>query len=206
MDDDVTRGPRGESAVTRAREQVRDEWLVLAARGGDVAAFESLIHRWRPVMTRHAWRLTGDADGAADVTQESCLAVVRGLGRLHDPATFGVWVLRIVSNKAADWVRRRERERRRQPPATSATPDTLPDLGSRRQTAPDDRTALIRQAVKRLPVHLRSVVGLYYAEGLSVAETAAALGVPPGTIKSRLHEARQRLKDTLEGRQHELVR
>jgi RNA polymerase sigma factor (sigma-70 family) len=195
-DNDRLRRP----SATRVREQIQDEWLVFAARGGDAAAFETLIRRWRPVMARHAWRLTGDPDGAADVTQESCLAVVRGLDRLYDPATFGVWALRIVSNKAADWVRRRQRERRLRRSAEAGGPRAASGIHGD-ANAQGERMTTIRLAVQALPQHLRSVVGLYYGEGLSVAETAAALGVPSGTIKSRLHDARQRLKDSLEGRQ-----
>lgn len=196
--DESKESPAAAPAMARTLEQIRDELLVLAAQGGDAEAFETLIRRWRPVMVRHAWRLTGDRDLAADVGQESCLAIVRGLGRLHDPAAFGTWVLRIVSNKAADRVRRRRRERRLQESAESAAPGEA--SGPAGVADPGGLTAAIREAVGALPMHLRAVVGLYYGEGLSVAEAAVALGIPAGTIKSRLHDARRRVKDSIQRR------
>jgi RNA polymerase sigma-70 factor (ECF subfamily) len=194
------RGPSAAPAAARTAERIRDEWLVLASQGGDVEAFETLIRRWRPVMARHAWRLAGDRDAAADLVQESCLAVVRGLGRLHDPATFGPWVLRIVSNKAADWVRRRRRERRLMRSAEGPMSGQAAGGAAAGAVRHTDMADVIRQTVAALPAHLRAVVGLYYGEGLSVAEAASALGIPPGTIKSRLHEARHRIKGAIEGR------
>src|SRR5688572_29004634 len=97
--------------MTRSFETIQDEILVLAAQAGDAAAFEAILRRWLPVMRRHAARLTGDAVAAEDVAQEACLALVSALAHLHDPARAHGWMLRIVTHKAADWVRRRRRDR-----------------------------------------------------------------------------------------------
>jgi len=184
--------------MVRSADTIHGESLVLAAQTGEIAAFEGLLRRWLPIMRRHAERLTGDGTAAEDVSQESCLAVARGLRRLDDPALADAWMLRIVTNKAADWVRRRQRDRRlrqaienREPRSTCG--DSHGDLES------GDRAARIRAACRGLPVELRAVVSLYYGEGLTVAAVAAALGVPAGTIKSRLHDARAQVRAFLEG-------
>lgn len=170
--------------------------LVLEAQRGEVAAFEELLRSWLPVMTRHAYRLTGDRDGAADVTQEACLAITRGLRRLDDPARFESWTLRIVTNKAADWVRRRQRQRRLQEYLESREPrPAASDLHGSGETSEAERIQLIQQALTQLPHEMRAVISLHYGEGLSVANMALALGVPPGTVKSRLHHARRQLKE-----------
>lgn len=183
--------------MTRSFEAIQDEILVLAAQAGDAAAFEAVLRRWLPVMRRHAARLTGDSAAAEDVSQEACLALVGGLRHLHDPARAHGWMLRIVTHKAADWVRRRRRDREltrtvrnREPRAVSS------DLPSESESY--ERAALIRAACMHLPSELRAVVSLYYGEGMSVAVIAEALGAPSGTIKSRLHEARAQLKAILE--------
>jgi RNA polymerase sigma factor (sigma-70 family) len=180
----------------RSFDRIQLELLVLEAQLGDVAAFGELLRSWLPVMTRHAYRLTGDRDGAADVTQEACLAITRGLRRLDDPARFESWTLRIVTNKAADWVRRRQRQRRLQESLESREPrPPASDLHSRGETSEAERLELIQRALAQLPHEMRAVISLHYGEGLSVANMALALDVPPGTVKSRLHHARRRLRE-----------
>ena len=67
------------------RESVMDEILVLECQSGSVQALEALVSRWQKRLWRHAYCLTGDAEGAWDVTQESWLGIIRGIGRLGDP-------------------------------------------------------------------------------------------------------------------------
>jgi RNA polymerase sigma-70 factor (ECF subfamily) len=193
--------------VARTPDKIHDEWLVLAAQSGEVEAFQTLMRRHLPAMARHARRLTGDSDAAAEITQDACLAIVRGLGRLDDPATFEPWVLRIVANKAADWIRRRRRQREVE---RSVAPEVVEECGVRFDNGlsaqPAETIRLVRQALKALPRGLQVVVGLYYAEGRSVAEAAGVLGVPLGTVKSRLHSARRRLKAIIRGNDHEQTR
>lgn len=183
--------------MPRSLDTIQDELLILAAQDGDAQAFESLVRRWLPVMRRHALRLTDNPDAADDVTQETCLALVGALKRLHDPAHAYGWMLRIVTHKSADWVRRRRRDRHlirtaqnREPPASPSDHKT--------DSEQHERAALLRAACMNLPTSLRALVSLYYGEGMSVALIAELLGVPPGTIKSRLHDARAQLKALLE--------
>lgn len=183
--------------MPRSFETIQDEMLVLRAQAGDAAAFEGLLRRWLPVMRRHAGRLTGDAGAVEDVCQEACLALVGALPRLHDPARAYGWMLRIVTNKAADWIRRGRRDRQLVRTIQNREPRAAPsDLQSESES--QERAALIRAACLQLPTDLRAVVSLYYGEGMSVAAIAEGLGAPAGTIKSRLHEARAQLKALLE--------
>lgn len=184
-------------AMARTTDTIHDELLVLAAQGGDAAAFEALLRRWLPVMLRHAARVTGDAAAAEDVAQEAGLALVGALGRLRDPAGAQAWALRIVTNKAVDWVRRRRRDRALTRTVQNREPRTPPsDCEGDRDSS--ERTALVRAACLRLPPDLRALVSLYYGEEMPVAAIAAGLGVPVGTVKSRLHEARAQLRTLLE--------
>lgn len=148
-------------------------------------------------MRRHAARLTGDAGTAEDVCQEACLALVGAMARLKDPARAHGWMLRIVTHKAADWVRRRTRDRELTRTLQNREPRSVPsDL--QMESESHEQAALIRAACLHLPTDLRAVVSLYYGEGLSVAVIAEILDAPTGTIKSRLNEARAQLKALLE--------
>jgi RNA polymerase sigma factor (sigma-70 family) len=173
------------------RDEVVDGLLVLAARAGDVEAFEHLASRWHPRLLRHARRLTGDADGARDATQDAWVAVVRGLGRLRDPALFGAWALRITGRRCVEWVASRRRARARNTGAGSipAAPSDEP--------AADD-LARVREALRCMSDDDRLLLAMFYVEGYTVAEIAHACEVPPGTVKSRLFHARGRLRAVLE--------
>jgi RNA polymerase sigma-70 factor (ECF subfamily) len=177
--------------VVGRSERVLDELLVLRCQDGEANAFEELVGRWQRKLLRHALHLTGDADGANDVVQEAWFAIVRGIGRIDDPARFPAWAYRIVTHKAADWVRKRQRrqavEDALEPPRPTAVPEG----------ANDDVDAL-RAALRNLPRDARGVLSLHYLDGLGVRDIARALGIPAGTVKSRLFNARNKLKQVLE--------
>lgn len=176
----------------RSREQVVDEMLVLAAQAGHTAAFERLAVRWNPRLYRHAYRMTRDAEGAREVVQDAWVSIARGLRRVRDPARFGPWALRITGRRCADWVGRRQKARGR----TS----TLDDARAIAEPANDraDDLARIRDVLRRLDPERRALMAMFYVEGMTVHEIAAALGIPPGTVKSRLYHARERLRAALE--------
>lgn len=191
--------------MTRSTGEVLDDWLVLAAQGGEADAFEALAERWHRRLVAHAYRRLGHAEGAAEAAQEAWLAIVRGLSSLDDPARFPPWAYRIVDRKAVDWLRRRRRQRAMddrigrdpglRPLSIDPGPDGLP--GEPEGLDPVDR---LRLALRQLPGEQRALLSLYYAEGRSVRQIAEAIGIPEGTVKSRLFHARQHLKSRLEDR------
>ncbi|OHB63244.1 MAG: hypothetical protein A2Y76_09760 [Planctomycetes bacterium RBG_13_60_9] len=168
-------------------EQLVDELLVMECQDGSVKAFDSLVRRWQKRLWRYAYRLTGDSEAAWDVTQESWLAVVRGINRLQDPARFKSWVYRIVTHKTQDWIAGKVKARRRYVPAVSDEPE---QSGLPERELSDELQDLMR----RLPPSSRIILTLHYLEGWPVAEMAGILGIPEGTVKSRLHGARNELK------------
>lgn len=176
----------------RSRERVVDEMLVLAAQARQVEAFEHLAARWHPRLLRHAWRLTGDPEGAQEAVQEAWMAVARGLWRLKDPGCFGPWALRIVSRRCADWIGRRWRTRLRTTGLDAASQAQAPA-----DTHADDRER-VREALRRLDPEQRALMAMFCVEALTVAEIAVVLEVPVGTVKSRLYHARERMRAVLE--------
>ncbi|WP_340644626.1 RNA polymerase sigma factor [Phenylobacterium sp.] len=180
--------------------QVLDELLVVAARGGSTPAFRQIVLRWTPRLRRHAGRLLFNNDLAADVVQEVWLNIARDLPRLADPARFGGWAYAIVTRRCIDALRRRGRDRRLAAQATTETLTEAPPLDARARL--DSRLDLAA-AIARLPVDQRLMVSLHYGEGLSVEEIAQAHGLRSGTVKSRLHAAREHLRTLLEGEDDE---
>ena len=176
----------------RTREQVIDEMLVLAAQGRHVEAFEHLAKRWHPRLLRHAYRLTGDSEGARDAVQEAWVAIARGLHRLEDPARFGGWALRITQRRCVDWIARRRRTRSRTAHLEAASTAEVA------RTVEDDAVTRARDALRHLDPQRRALMSMFYVEGLSVVEIAHVLEIPIGTVKSRLYAARERLRAILE--------
>jgi len=183
--------------MPRTPEAIQDELLVLRCQDGDAEALSDLVARWRPRLLAHAGRLTGDPAAADDAVQEAWLAIVSRLGRLDDPARFGVWARRIVTNKCADWIRRRQRDRRAVAQAARNASGAEAPPASEIEQAEETGAAnhALRRAMRDLSSEHRAALALHYLDGLSVRDVAAALGVPEGTVKSRLHHARRRLEE-----------
>ena len=177
-------------AATRAR--ILDDYLVASARTGDRRAFDLLARRWHPKLVAHAWRLTGDGEIAREAAQEGWIEIVHGLAGLRDERAFAAWAYRIVSRRCAAQIRRVQ-ARRALDTAIAAEPDAAPpeDHG--------DDLLRLRAAVRALPEGQRAAVALFHFEDMSVAETAVALDVPVGTVKTRLMHARRALRAALEG-------
>jgi len=173
--------------------RILDDFLVAGARAGDRRAFELLARRWQGKLLGHAWRLLGDREAARDAVQSAWGEIVRGIGKLADERAFAAWAFRIVSRRCArhvgDSVKRRALA-----DALEREPAVEPD----ETIAPSDVDRL-RAAIRALPTDQRSAIALFHFEGLSVAETAVALNVPAGTVKTRLMHARRKLRAALEG-------
>ncbi len=172
-------------------DRIYDALLVTLVRSGDTRAAERLAARWQPRLLRAARRMLGDSEEAREAVQEAWSGICRGWLRLSDPAMFPGWAYGILTRKCTDRLRRMGKQHR----YFTAT-DELPDIAAP-DTAPT-RHAILKALGQLSPEH-RTAAILHFSEGLTLAETATALGVPTGTAKSRIFHARQHLKDLLEG-------
>ncbi|WP_425410157.1 RNA polymerase sigma factor [Hyphococcus sp.] len=180
----------------RSTQRLFDEYLAAAARAGDRAAFERLAARWQPKLAAHAYRLAGEPDLARDIAQDAWADITRGLSKLDDVRVFHAWAFRIVTRRAADAIRRRQRDRKLMD-AYAADASRLDYEGA--HNAPDSPNARLSAALNALPAPQRAAIALFYQQDLSVAEIAAALRIPAGTVKTRLMYARRKLRAALEG-------
>lgn len=171
-----------------------DAFLAASARSGGRDAMRRLAKRWYPLLSAHAWRLTGDRELAADAVQEAWVEILRGLPGLRDDHAFAAWAYRITTRRCARLIARRQSDRRLARAVMAEPPEAAAE--DRRE---DGDAARLRQAMEALPADQRATIALFHLQGLSVAETAIALDVPAGTVKTRLMHARRKLRDSLEG-------
>ncbi len=169
-----------------------DRDLVHRARAGDHAAFAELISRHERRVHALTYRMLGRQEDARDAAQEAFLACYRNLDRFREDAAFSTWLHRIAVNACYDILRRRGRE----PVPHEVLPEPPPagDPGDRMAAAVDVQRALLAVAPE-----FRAVLVLHDAQGIPVDEVAAALGIPVGTVKSRLHRGRVALGRILAG-------
>lgn len=175
--------------MRRSSLDIAEDLVVLRASGGCVESFTTLTDRWHPRLLRHATRYLRDRAAADDVVQEAWIAISRGIRRLDDPARFGPWAYRIVTNKCADHVRAESSQRRVALEGGAAENGAVSD---------DETEDAVRRAMAVMPAERRTLLGLHYLEGLSVAQLSEVFAVPMGTVKSRLYHARAELKSILE--------
>jgi RNA polymerase sigma-70 factor (ECF subfamily) len=190
---------------SRDRRPAEAAALIERARQGDQAAYGELVRDHQEIAFRVAYLITRSAQDAEDVTQESFVKAWRALGRFRIDAPFRPWLLAIVANEARNRVRSNRRRREvptpgmetddRPQPSQPVDPSPSPEQWS---LAADERRQLLA-ALDRLSEQDRSVIGARYLLELSEAETAEALGIARGTVKSRLSRAMTRLRAALEG-------
>jgi RNA polymerase sigma-70 factor (ECF subfamily) len=168
------------------------------------SAAEDRVPTWEEVARDHgsflytvAFRLTGDHDEAQDLVQDVLLRVQRGLAT-YEPGSIKGWLSRITTNAFLDGVRKRKRR------PTDPLPDHAEEVIPGAPAADDalDRAGLpahIQEAVRGLPYDYRAAVVLSDVVGLPYQEIADSIGVPVGTVRSRIHRGRAQLRVALEG-------
>jgi RNA polymerase sigma-70 factor (ECF subfamily) len=157
---------------------------VTRAKARDREAFEMLVEQNAHDTYRLAAAIVGSAD-AADVTQETFVAAWQQLPRLRDAGSFAAWLRRICVNRSRNWLRTRGRRPRAALDVTDEAAVALPDGRSDFWSAVEART-ILEPAFEALTPDQRVVLALHYGLGLSIAESAHAVGVRVGTAKSRL--------------------
>ncbi|MGE0708008.1 MAG: RNA polymerase sigma factor [Planctomycetota bacterium] len=165
---------------------------VRRAQAGDRESFAYVVTASRGAALGAARALLGDAHAAEDAAQEACVIALDRLRELRDPAAFLGWLRALVRTSAL-----RAQRRRRE---ALAALDEVPDAGG--DEAPLERAelrALVRAAIGGLGGERQAAVERFYLRGCSLRETAAELGLPEGTVKRLLFEARERLRSRLAG-------
>jgi RNA polymerase sigma-70 factor (ECF subfamily) len=188
------------TAYASAHRQ-RDIDLLCAAQSGQISAFNQLVLTYQSLVYNVAYRILGDADAAADATQDTFLKAYQHLSRFRGGSP-RAWLLRIVTNTCYDHLRAWRRRRVQSLDDSLVAADHLSLLADDRD-APDvlvlrgELTDAIQAIIVQLPPHQRITLVLADLQGLHYEEIAAAMGVSIGTVKSRLSRARARVRDAL---------
>ncbi|MDI9583434.1 MAG: sigma-70 family RNA polymerase sigma factor [Acidobacteriota bacterium] len=184
--------------------------LVERAREGDSKAFASLVDLYKDRIYTYVLRMCHDPDEAADIAQDTFLRAFQSLPNFRGASSFQTWLYRIASNLVIDSVRRRQR---RDDGNVSLDAPVDTDDGEIGRQLPEERrgpaelaeSADVRrevlEAVAQISPKLRPVLVMYDLQGMSYQEIAEILGCPLGTVKSRLFNARNQLRELLEERQ-----
>ncbi len=172
-----------------------ERFLVWRLKRGDREACHELIRRHHGGVFGYLRRLGADAALAEDLTQETYARAWSRIGTLREAASLRAWLLTIARNEFFQWARaRRPEEAPSQPPPDRAADDPVAEAALVRS----ERDLALRRAVARLEPDLGEAVALHYFQDLSFREAASVLGVPAGTVKSRIHRALERLRALLE--------
>jgi RNA polymerase sigma factor (sigma-70 family) len=181
------------------RPHAEEDRLVEAARRGDAAAFTMLLRSHQQIALRTAWVITGGSAEAEDAVQEAFIRAWRAMPRFRAGAPFRPWLMTIVANEARTRGRcaaRRARLQLREAAERTVSGGAAPSPETAVLTA--DATSALAAAIDRMSRQDREVILCRHVLELSERETAAVLGCPPGTIKSRLSRALSRLRVMLE--------
>lgn len=183
---------------------VSDRELIEACKEGRDAPFEELVNRYKMKAYSLAYFLVGNSADALDISQEAFIKIYRNFHRFREKCSFGTWLHRITYNLCMDFLRKRKGR------IMLSYQDEVGDgrkfMEMRSGESSNPRRGLMKQeagkavweAINRLPVKLMSVLVLREIEGLSYGEIAEVVDCSKGTVMSRLHHARKKLRRTLE--------
>jgi RNA polymerase sigma-70 factor (ECF subfamily) len=161
--------------------------LLAGCRAGRRDAFDALVAAYYDRIYRLAWSMTGP-EAASDLTQETFLAAVKALPAFRGDSQLGTWLISILRNQFLLQLRGKKKWK--------MASLSQGDLGLAAPEAPDLEHGVreILEHVKELPEELRTALVLFYVDGMKYAEIARAMECPIGTVRSRLFEARERVK------------
>lgn len=168
--------------------------LALKCQRHDDSAFKEIVNLWEPRLYYYLRRLVGNESFLWDILQETWLAVFCDINKLQDVQNFPAWLYRIAHNKAVDCLRKENKY-------VSMTDEQIINYCENNITIPlvSKQVELVHELLGKLNLVHREVLTLYFLEGFSIREMAKIIGVPEGTVKSRLYYAKNTLYETLRG-------
>lgn len=178
-----------------ARTEHDDAVLLDRVARGDRTAFEGLYHRYQPRLARYVYRVLRRAEPVDEIVNDTLLAVWRGAGRFEGRSRVSTWILGIAYRLALKSLARSRRE----PPTVEASILEQRPSPEGRSAHRREQRLTIEAALETLSVEHRTVVELTYVHGLSYPEIAQVVGIPVGTVKTRMFHARRAMRRLLAG-------
>jgi RNA polymerase sigma-70 factor (ECF subfamily) len=182
--------------------EIKDEELIAKALDGDSSAFESLVQRYQDTIYRLAYRMVGSHEDAQDLSQECFVRLYRVLPKYKQGLPFAPWLYRICTNLCINWLQRRSRR----VPTQSMTGTEewadqwdMPDLepGPEELVSTKEERLRVMEAVGELPLQLRLPLVLRFLLDLTFREISEILGLPLGTVATRVRRATEMLRKSM---------
>ena len=174
------------------RQILECELLVVQFKRGDASAFEAIVRMWERSLFYYLRRLASSEQDAWDLLQETWLKTYRALGSLRDPRSLPAFLYTTARNTAVSCLRNGKLGREMTGPLDE---DSIESPGD--DVAVYDSAEHVNRALDRLPLRHREILTLYFLQDLSHEEIASLLGIPLGTVKSRLHYAKLAIQKIL---------
>lgn len=169
-----------------------DRILIIQYREGNTSLLPILIKRYHKIFCENAYWITKDKERAKDIAQEVWIIIINKLDTLENVDSFKSWAFRIIYNMAIDAVKQRKKE--------SENLKSFGIIESVKKSSEGESNPIhisLLKAIKKLPKQKQDIIRLFYSEGYSIIEISTFLGIPIGTVKSRLFKAREKLKSIL---------
>jgi RNA polymerase sigma-70 factor, ECF subfamily len=182
-----------EIRMLSTRDLIQCELLVLRCKRRDSQAASELVSMFQRALFYYIHRLVDSEEDAWDVLQETWMSVFRSLSSLNDPCALPAFLYRVARNHALSRLRKRKLDGRLISHLDPPDPAGQADIDFTREDA-----AEVHVALQRLPLAHREVLTLFFLQDLSIKEIASVLTLPEGTVKSRLHHAKQSLRKLIE--------
>ena len=178
----------------KSKEQLEDELLILQASNGNTTAFAGLIQRWTPKLYYYIKKLVIHECDVDDILQNVWICLYRTLGDIRDISQYRVFLFAIARSKAIDYLRRKKRRMFVEFSMDFSQEQIL------EQDVVEDCVDVekLHLALDCIDVSMRDILTLYYLQEFSIAELAAILRIPEGTVKSKLYYARKALRKEME--------
>lgn len=172
-------------------KQAEEDLLVIAAQAGNEKAFAYLFRHYHKPLLRFAFGLSRDRQLAQDAVQEAWIRIAGTLRRLDDPRAFRSWIYRAVRWRVLDLLKK---------PREPVVPLDENSIAQISTSPPAESTEAVELSgfMAQLPAIDRQALRLFYLQEMTIAEIAVVLGIPPGTVKSRLNRARTRMRELFE--------
>jgi RNA polymerase sigma factor (sigma-70 family) len=181
-----------------------DRELIARAQRGDERAYRALLSRYERAVYNICYRMVRDKEEARDLAQEAFMKVFAILDRYNPSFAFSNWLLKITSNLCIDAMRKRRIETLPMDEPIASDKGNLerqypsPQAGPEKTLLDKERMKLLHCAIENLPDHYRIMIVLRHQQDLSYEEIARILDLPLGTVKARIHRAREMLKHRLD--------
>lgn len=181
--------------MKRNSEHILTEWLVISCQMGDAEALQQLIKFWYPKLLKYAYRQLLNSQSAEDSVQTTLEVVAKTIRNLKDPGSFAKWVYQILQNKGVDIIRQNQKQEKLSQEYLQDQELKNAELNSKSMNS---ETKEFEQLLNGLQPLSYQLVHLHYLEGFSMNEIGELLSMPPGTVKSKLHQARKHIENNLQ--------